>query len=201
MIYELEPLPYAYDALEPYIDARTMEIHHTKHHQGYIDKLNAALKERGDLADQPLEDLLKGYKTIPQEVRQTIINNGGGHYNHSFFWVSMSPEGGGEPKGDLGDALRGAFNGFENFKKEFTEAALNRFGSGWVWLVLDGGTLKVMSTPNQDSPLMEKKIPLLGLDVWEHAYYLQYQNRRAEYVEAWWNIVDWKRAMLRFAQK
>lgn len=201
MTHELVLLPYPYDALEPYIDAQTMEIHHTKHHQAYIDKLNAALADRGDLLDQPLEDLLKAYRTIPENIRQTIINNAGGHYNHTLFWENINPEGGGEPKGDAGDMIRSTFGNFENFKKEFTATALNRFGSGWAWLVWTEGKLAVVSSANQDNPIMENKIPLLGLDVWEHAYYLKYQNRRAEYVSAWWNIVDWKQVQVRFSKK
>lgn len=190
MNYELPPLPYAYDALEPYIDAKTMEIHHTKHHQAYIDKLNGVLKKYPDLAGRPLEDLLKSLGTLDMDEkdRTTLRNNGGGHVNHSFFWNILGPEK--EPDLKLTEEITRAFGSLEEFKKKFTEAATARFGSGWAWLVRKAdGNLEVYSTPNQDSPLMEGSMPLVGLDVWEHAYYLKYQNRRPEYIEAWWGVL------------
>lgn len=192
--HKLPPLPYAYDALEPYIDARTMEIHHTKHHKAYLDKLNEALKNRPALADKPVEELLRDIQSVPEDIRQTVINHGGGHANHALFWRIMGPKKGGEPKGDLGRAIAAAFGDFGRFKAEVSKAAASRFGSGWAWLVVDrDGKLHVYSTANQDSPLMQGHKPILGLDVWEHAYYLKYQNRRPDYVEAWWNVVDWDR--------
>lgn len=194
MPYQLPTLPYPYDALEPHIDARTMEIHHTKHHQAYINKVNEALASFADLAAKPVEEVLKGINSVPEKIRQVVINHGGGHANHSLFWELMGPNKGGEPKGDLGDAIAKAFGGFAKFKEEFAAAAANRFGSGWAWLVLDKGQLKIYSTPNQDSPLMQGHVPVLGLDVWEHAYYLKYQNRRPDYVSAWWNVVNWDKA-------
>lgn len=200
-MHTLPELPYEYDALEPHIDARTMEIHHTKHHQGYVDKLNAALEKYSALQEKGIEDLLRDIKNIPEDIRQVVINNGGGHANHSLFWTSMHPEGGGEPVVELAWAIQKSFGGFEGFKEEFGKSAVSRFGSGWVWLVKDGSALSVMNTANQDSPLMQGKIPILGLDVWEHAYYLKYQNRRPEYVEAWWNVVYWPEVAKRFEQK
>ncbi len=195
MAFELPPLPYAYDALEPHIDEQTMRIHHDKHHGGYVDKLNAAIKGT-DLENLTIEAILaRGVNNLPAAVR----NNGGGHANHSLFWRVMSPNGGGEPGGDLASAINSAFSSFASFKDTFTEAALGRFGSGWAWLVWDGSKLDVYSTANQDSPLMEGKTPILGLDVWEHAYYLKYQNRRAEYVQAWWNVVNWSQVAEFFA--
>lgn len=192
MPYELPKLPYAYNALEPHIDARTMEIHHTKHHQAYITNVNKALEGHSELAAKPVERLLREINTVPESIRQTVINNGGGHANHLLFWEIMGPGQGGEPKGGLADAIRSAFGGFAQFKEQLTSAGMTRFGSGWAWLVIDGGgRLAVMSTPNQNSPLMEGHTPILGLDVWEHAYYLHYQNRRADYIAAWWNVVNW----------
>jgi Fe-Mn family superoxide dismutase len=190
MPFELPPLPYAYDALEPHIDARTMEIHHTKHHQTYIDRANAAL-EGTDWADRPVEEVLANLDQLPEDKRTPVRNNGGGHANHTLFWQIMGQDGGGEPSGALGEAIASAFGDFESFKNEFSQAGINRFGSGWAWLVNEGGTLSVTSTPNQDTPVMEGKTPILGLDVWEHAYYLNYQNRRPDYVAAWWNVVNW----------
>jgi Fe-Mn family superoxide dismutase len=196
MKYELPKLPYSYDALEPYIDAKTMEIHHTKHHQGYVDKLNAVLEKYPDLAARPLEDLLKnlGSLNVDEKDRTAIRNHGGGHINHSLFWQIMGPKSNGEPTGTLAEAINNTFGSFEKFKEEFTNAGLNRFGSGWAWLVLNNGNLEVYSTPNQDSPLMENKIPILGIDVWEHSYYILYNWRRADYIAAWWNIVNWQKA-------
>lgn len=187
----LPKLPYAYDALEPYIDAKTMTIHHTKHHQAYIDRFVGAMKMNPDLASKPLEELLANLSAVPESVRAIVQNHGGGHLNHSFFWKIMGPGKGGEPKGKLGDMIKSKFNSFANFKEAFTTAAMGRFGSGWAWLVLGKDGLEVISTANQDSPISLGKKPIIGIDVWEHAYYLHYQNRRVEYVNAWWNIVDW----------
>jgi len=200
MAHQLPNLPYAFDALEPSIDARTMEIHHGKHHAGYVGKLNAALDGHADLAAKSVEELLAGIQTLPDAIRTAVRNNGGGHANHSLFWSVMSPNGGGEPGGALADAIGTAFGDFATFRKQFSEAAAGRFGSGWAWLVVAGGSLAVESTPNQDSPIMEGKVPILGLDVWEHAYYLKYQNRRPEYIEAWWDVVNWDEVAKRFAQ-
>ncbi len=198
--YELPPLPYAYDALEPYIDARTMEIHHTKHHQAYISNLNAAIEKHPELASKSLDELLRDLNAVPEDIRTVVRNHGGGTWNHSLFWVIMSPNGGGTPSGELAQAIEATFGSFEAFKAEFEKAANGRFGSGWAWLVLRNGTLAVVSTPNQDNPLSEGMIPLLGIDVWEHAYYLKYQNRRAEYVSNWWNVVNWPEVERRFAE-
>ena len=191
MAFELPPLPYPVDALEPYIDARTMEIHHDKHHAAYVNNANDALKGT-DWLNKSVEDVLRNIKNVPEEVRQKVINNAGGHANHTFFWQIMGPNKGGDPKGDIADAINGAFGSFAAFKEKFGAEAASRFGSGWAWLCLDADQkLRCFSTPNQDSPLMQHMTPLLGLDVWEHAYYLKYQNRRPEYVQAWWNVVDW----------
>ncbi|MEQ8317239.1 MAG: superoxide dismutase [Phycisphaerales bacterium] len=191
MPYSLPSLPYATDALAPHIDAKTMEIHHGKHHQGYVDKVNKAL-EGSPLANKPIEDVLRSINEVSQDQRQAVINNGGGHANHSLFWEIMSPDGGGSPEGDLVKAIDADLGGFEKFKEDFANAAATRFGSGWAWLVVDGGgKLQVTSTPNQDSPLMDGHTPILGIDVWEHAYYLNYQNRRPDYVKSWWNVVNW----------
>jgi Fe-Mn family superoxide dismutase len=191
MAYELPPLPYPYDALEPHIDEQTMRIHHDKHHQAYIDKANAAL-EGTEWEDRPVEQLLGAILDIVPEDKQTVVrNNGGGHANHSFFWEIMSPDGGGEPSGDLGASIEDTFDSFDELKKMVNDAGVGRFGSGWTWLIHDGTGLAVVSTPNQDSPLMNDDVPLLGIDVWEHAYYLKYQNRRPDYLEAWWNVVNW----------
>jgi len=191
MSFTLPNLTYAYDALEPHFDARTMEIHHTKHHAGYTSKLNAALEGKREFADWDIEKLLKNLDALPEEIRGAVRNNGGGFYNHALFWTYLSPTGGGVPKGTLLDKIEADFGGFEAFKATFTDAATKRFGSGWAWLVLDGDTLKVVSTANQDSPLSNGQKPLLGLDVWEHAYYLKYQNKRNDYIEAFWNVVNW----------
>ena len=191
MAYDLPNLPFSYDALEPHIDARTMEIHYSKHHAGYVAKLNAALEKHPDIQGQSVEDLIKGIAGVPEGIRTAVRNNGGGHANHSLFWTVMGPGGGGEPGGKLADAIQSTFGNFTTFKEQFSAAAATRFGSGWAWLVASGGKLTVESTPNQDSPLMEGRTPILGLDVWEHAYYLKYQNKRPDYVAAWWNVVNW----------
>lgn len=198
MAFELPSLPYAYDALEPYIDAQTMEIHYTKHHNGYVTKLNAALEKHSNLAGKSLEDLVGNLNSVPEDIRTAVRNSGGGHYNHSIFWRVMSPNGGGEPKGDLAKVISDAFGSFSAFKEKFSNAAATRFGSGWAWLGFRGGKLTVLSMPNQDVPLMEGLTPILGLDVWEHAYYLKYQNRRAEYISNWWNVVNWEEVARRF---
>lgn len=200
MTHALPSLPYAYDALEPHIDARTMEIHHTKHHQAYVDKLNAALEQAPEQAEWPLEVLMKRLIDIPEAARMAIRNNGGGHYNHSLFWTVMSPQGGGEPSGALAAAITDTFGSFGEFQKLFAEAATTRFGSGWAWLVKREGKLAITSTANQDNPLMDNAgTPILCLDVWEHAYYLSYQNRRPDYIAAWWNVVNWREVERRFA--
>jgi Fe-Mn family superoxide dismutase len=191
MAFTLPPLPYANDALEPHIDAKTMEIHHTKHHQAYVNNLNAAIEKAPELANKSLDDLMKGINAVPEAVRAAVRNNGGGHWNHSMFWQIMGPNKGGEPTGKLADAIKSAFGDFAKFKEQFAAAGVGRFGSGWAWLITDGGKLSIASTPNQDNPLMEGKQAILGLDVWEHAYYLKYQNLRPKYIEAWWNVVDW----------
>src|SRR5262245_32687935 len=191
MPFTLPPLPYAYDALEPHIDARTMEIHYTKHHQTYVNNLNAAIEKAPELAGKSLDDLMRGINSVPEAVRAAVRNNGGGHWNHSMFWLLMSANAGGEPSGKLADAIKSAFGDFTKFKEQFTAAGTGRFGSGWAWLLNDGGSLSIISTPNQDNPLMDGKNAILGLDVWEHAYYLKYQNRRPEYIAAWWNVVNW----------
>lgn len=193
MAFSLPELGYAYDALEPHIDARTMEIHHTKHHNGYVTKANAAL-EGHELATKPVEEVLKRIDEVPADKKQAVINNAGGHANHSLFWSILSPNGGGNPSGDLGEAIESTFGSFDAFKEKFADAAATRFGSGWAWLVVDGsGKLHVTSTANQDSPYMEGVTPILGLDVWEHAYYLNYQNRRPDYISAFWSVVDWSK--------
>lgn len=192
MAYELPKLPYAYDALEPYIDAETMELHHSKHHQTYIDKLNEALEKQPDLAQQDIYALMGQLESVSEDIRMAVRNNGGGHANHSFFWELMAPNAGGEPEGDLADAITETFGDFDAFKTKFAEAGKTRFGSGWAWLTADGtGRLEISSTPNQDNPWMDGKTPILGLDVWEHAYYLKYRNKRPDYIEAWWSVVNW----------
>jgi Fe-Mn family superoxide dismutase len=198
MAHELPNLPYAYDALEPHIDAQTMEIHHSKHHGGYVAKLNGALEKYADLHEKSVEELIAGIDSVPADIRTAVRNNGGGHANHTLFWTVMAPNGGGEPAGDLAKAIASTFGDFATFKQQFSDAAATRFGSGWAWLALEGGTLVVESTPNQDSPLMEGRIPILGLDVWEHAYYLKYQNKRPDYIAAWWNVVNWDEVSRRF---
>ncbi len=199
MAYTLPDLPYAFDALEPHIDARTMEIHHDKHHGGYVSKVNAALEGHQDLASKSIDDLMRSLASVPEDIRTAVRNNGGGHSNHSLFWTVLSPTGGGAPSGDLADAINGAFGSLDSFKEKFNTAAANRFGSGWAWLTLDGGDLAVESTPNQDTPLSDGRTPILGLDVWEHAYYLNYQNRRPDYIAAFWNVVNWDEVAKRFA--
>ena len=199
MSHQLPNLSYSVDALEPHIDARTMEIHHGKHHQTYINNLNAALESNPDLSSKSVDDLISDLSQVPEDIRGAVRNNGGGHSNHSFFWQVISPSGGGIPIGSLNDAITSAFGSFDAFKDAFTKAALTRFGSGWAWLIKSGDSVAVTSTPNQDSPLMEgiadaTGTPLIGLDVWEHAYYLNYQNRRPDYISAFWNIVDWDQA-------
>jgi superoxide dismutase, Fe-Mn family len=189
--FKLPPLPYAFDALEPYIDAKTMEIHHDKHHGGYVNNLNKALEGHADLQKLSIEELLRGIERVPEAIRTAVRNNGGGHANHSLFWLIMKKGGGGEPKGEIAEAIKSAFGSFADFKAKFNDAATKRFGSGWAWLLMSGGKLAIQSAANQDSPLMEGKKPVMGLDVWEHSYYLKYQNRRPEYIEAWWNVVNW----------
>jgi Fe-Mn family superoxide dismutase len=197
MTYTVPELSYAYDALEPYIDARTMEIHHDKHHQAYVDKLNAAV-EGTDLVDVPIEEILGALDRVPDSQRAAIRNNGGGHDNHTMFWETMSPDGGGEPSGDLAEAINSAFGSYTELKAKLKQAAVGQFGSGWAWLVHDGTGLAVIATPNQDSPRSSGQVPLLGIDVWEHAYYLSYQNRRPDYIDAFWNVVDLARVAHRF---
>jgi Fe-Mn family superoxide dismutase len=199
--HTLPQLPYSYDALEPYIDARTMEIHHTKHHQTYVDKLNLALEKYPNLFDLSLEKLLSNIDSVPQDIRQAVINHGGGHYNHSLFWNIMGPNTKKTPTGRILVDIEKKWGSFDNFKNEFTKAAVNLFGSGWAWLVIKNGYLEICTTSNQNSVLMENKFPLLGIDVWEHAYYLKYQNKRQDYVEAWWNVVDWQKVEERYINK
>jgi Fe-Mn family superoxide dismutase len=191
MAYTLPALPYGYDALEPHIDARTMEIHHTKHHQTYIDKLNAALESAGQAEGESVEDLMRNFDRVPDNIKTAVRNHGGGHANHSMFWTIMAAGAGGPASGEVAAGISDAFGDFSAFQEKFNAAATNQFGSGWAWLVVDGGKLDVINRPNQDSPLAEGKEPILGLDVWEHAYYLNYQNRRPDYITAWWNLVNW----------
>jgi len=198
MAYSVPPLPYAYDALEPYIDKATMEFHHDKHHQAYVDKANAALAGTS-LADAAIEDVLKDLSQVPADKRTAVQNNGGGHYNHSLFWESMAPGAGGAPDGALAQAIDSVFGSFEAFQSSMKETGVNQFGSGWSWLVHNGSELALVGTPNQDSPISSGSTPLLGVDVWEHAYYLKYQNRRPDYIDAWWNVVDWGKVAERFA--
>ena len=197
MAYEVPPLPYDYDALEPHIDEQTMKLHHDKHHQAYVDKANAAL-EGTEWADRDVEDVLRDLSSLPENIRTAVRNNAGGHANHSFFWQIMGPDPGGAPDGDLASAIDDAFGSFDSFKDELKAAGVNRFGSGWSWLVHDGSGLAVVSTANQDSPVSDGQTPLLGVDVWEHAYYLKYQNRRPDYIDAWWNVVNWNQVASRF---
>jgi superoxide dismutase, Fe-Mn family len=198
--FALPKLPYAYDALEPHIDAQTMEIHHTKHHQAYINAANKALADHSELKAYSAEELIQHLDRAPETLRATLRNQLGGHVNHSLFWTLLAPKGGGRPSGDLAKAIDGAFASYDKFAEEFAKAAMGRFGSGWAWLVLTKGKLEITSTANQDSPLMDGKVPILGLDVWEHAYYLKYQNRRAEYVKAFWNVVNWEQAEQNFTK-
>jgi Fe-Mn family superoxide dismutase len=197
MPFQVPDLPYDYGALEPHIDEQTMRLHHDKHHQTYVDKANAAL-EGTEWADKPVEEVLANLDRLPEDKRTPVRNNAGGHANHTLFWQIMSPDGGGEPEGALADAIASAFGDFETFKQRLSDAGINQFGSGWGWLVADGGSLAVTSSPNQDSPLLQGQTPLLGVDVWEHAYYLRYQNRRPDYVAAWWNVVNWPEVARRF---
>ena len=198
MAFTLPNLPYAYDALEPYIDARTMEIHHSKHHAGYTKKLNAALEKHPELFEKSIEELVGNPEAIPEDIRTAVRNSGGGYYNHAIFWTVMGPNGGGAPKGALAKAIDAAFGSFDAFKQTFSNAAATRFGSGWAWLGLKGGKLEVISMPNQDVPLLAGLTPILGIDVWEHAYYLKYQNRRGDYIANWWNVVNWDEVARRF---
>jgi superoxide dismutase, Fe-Mn family len=191
MPHTLPALPYDFGALEPHIDAQTMQIHHGKHHQTYVTNLNNALDKHPDLHNKSLDDLLRNVNSVPDDIRTAVRNNGGGHWNHSLFWKLMGPNAGGSPSGDVADGINAAFGSFDKFKEQFNAAGLARFGSGWAWVVDNGGKLEITSTPNQDNPLMEGKKAILGVDVWEHAYYLKYQNRRADYLGAWWNVVNW----------
>jgi Fe-Mn family superoxide dismutase len=198
MAFTLPSLPYDFAALEPHIDAKTMEIHHGKHHQTYVNNLNAAIEKAPELASKSLDELMRNANTLPEAVRTAIRNNGGGHWNHSMFWQIMGPKAGGEPGGKLGAAIRSAFGDFAKFREQFSAAGVGRFGSGWAWLINNGGKLSITSTPNQDNPLMEGQKAVMGLDVWEHAYYLKYQNRRPDYINAWWNVVNWREVEKRF---
>jgi Fe-Mn family superoxide dismutase len=199
MAYEVPPLPYPYDALEPHIDEQTMHLHHDRHHQAYVTNANSAL-EGTEWADRPVEEVLRNLGSLPEDKRTPVRNNAGGHYNHSLFWEWMSPNGGGEPDGALRDALQAAFGSFEEFKAKLKAAGVGQFGSGWAWLVHDGSGLAIVSTPNQDNPISDGKTPLLGVDVWEHSYYLKYQNRRPDYIDAWWNVVNWPKVAEGFAR-
>jgi len=199
MPFELPPLPYDYAALEPHIDEQTMRVHHDKHHQAYVDNANAAL-EGTDLADRPVEEILRSLDRIAEEKRMAVRNNAGGHANHALFWEIMSPDGGGEPQGALAEAIQQTFGGLDELKTGVNDGGVKRFGSGWTWLVVDGGSLALTSTPNQDSPVTEGRTPILGIDVWEHAYYLRYQNRRPDYLAAWWNVVNWPEVARRYEQ-
>ena len=198
MAYEVPALPYDYNALEPHVDEATMRVHHDKHHQAYVDKANAALEGTGH-EGKPVEEVLRALDSLPADKQGPFRNNGGGHFNHSLFWEAMSPDGGGEPSGELATAISSTFGSLDAFKEQFEAAGVARFGSGWAWLVLDGGQLKVTSTANQDSPVLEGQVPLLGNDVWEHAYYLQYQNKRPDYLKAWWNVVNWPKVAERYS--
>ncbi|EKP94650.1 superoxide dismutase [Thermaerobacter subterraneus] len=201
MAYQLPPLPYDYNALEPHIDEQTMRIHHDRHHATYVNNVNAALEKYPELQDKPIDQLLRQIDQVPEDIRTAVRNNGGGHANHSLFWEIMSPNGGGQPTGALADAINKAFGSFETFKDQFTKTATTHFGSGWAWLVVDEkGDLQLYSLPNQDSPYMKGHTPILGLDVWEHAYYLKYQNKRPDYVAAWWNVVNWDEVARRYQQ-
>jgi superoxide dismutase, Fe-Mn family len=201
MAYSLPPLPYAADALEPHIDKQTMEIHHGKHHAAYVNNLNAALEKHPELQSKSVEELIKGINSVPDDIRTAVRNNGGGHANHSMFWQIMGPNAGGQPAGAIADAIKSSFGSFDALKEQFAKAAGGRFGSGWAWVIDQGGKLAIESTPNQDNPLMDGKKPVFGIDVWEHAYYLKYQNRRPDYVAAWWNVVNWAEINKRLAAK
>jgi superoxide dismutase, Fe-Mn family len=197
MPFEVPPLPYEYGALEPHIDEQTMRVHHDKHHQAYVDNANKAL-EGTEWVDRPVEEVLQSLDSLPEEIRTVVRNNAGGHANHALFWELMSPNGGGEPEGQLAEAITSAFGSLDALVEQVNDAGVKRFGSGWTWLVVDGGSLAVTSTPNQDTPISEGKTPILGIDVWEHAYYLKYQNRRPDYLAAWWNVVNWSEVARRF---
>jgi superoxide dismutase, Fe-Mn family len=198
MAHQLPPLPYDFNALEPHIDDQTMRIHHGKHHQAYVNNLNAALEKHPQLQQKSVDDLIRGVNSVPEDIRTAVRNNGGGHVNHTMFWEIMGPGKGGAPGGALGDAITSTFGSFDSFKEQLSKAGVGRFGSGWAWLIDVGGKLVIESTANQDSPLMEGKKPILGVDVWEHAYYLKYQNRRPDYISAWWNVVNWDAVSKRF---
>jgi superoxide dismutase, Fe-Mn family len=199
--FELPPLPYDYAALEPHIDTQTMQIHHDKHHAAYVNNLNTALEKYADLQNKSPEDLIRDLNSIPEDIRTAVRNNGGGHVNHTMFWQIMAANAGGEPTGEVANAIKSAFGDFNAFKEQFNKAAMGRFGSGWAWLVVDGtGAVKITSTANQDNPMMEGQRPVMGVDVWEHAYYLRYQNRRADYLNAWWNVINWNEVNKRFGQ-
>jgi Fe-Mn family superoxide dismutase len=201
MAFTLPDLPYGFDALEPHIDTATMQIHHGKHHQTYVNNLNAAIEKAPELAGKSLDELVRGINSVPESVRTAVRNNGGGHWNHSMFWKWMAPNAGGEPEGEVARAIKDSFGGFDKFKEQWSAAGAGRFGSGWVWLLNDGGKLSITSTPNQDNPLMDgKSAPILGLDVWEHAYYLRYQNKRPDYITAWWNTVNWEEVESSFSK-
>lgn len=197
-MFKLPDLTYSYEALEPHIDRETMTIHHDKHHAAYVQNLNDALSGHEDLLKMDIDDLITHLDKVPEEIRTKVRNNGGGHANHSMFWLSMAPNAGNEPKAELAEAIRKVFGDFSTFQEKFTSAGTGRFGSGWAWLVIDGGNLAIVDTPNQDSPIIDHKTPILGLDVWEHAYYLKYQNRRVDYIKAWWNVVNWPEVEKRF---
>jgi len=199
MAHSLPPLPYPANALEPYIDTTTMEIHHGRHHKAYVDNLNKALEGQAALASKPVEQLLREISQVPDNIRQAVINNGGGHANHTMFWEIMGAGAGGQPSGPLADDIKGTFGSFDDFKAQLKQAGVGRFGSGWAWLVLADGKLKVVSTPNQDSPYMQNQVPVMGVDVWEHAYYLKYQNKRPDYIDAWWNVVNWANIAKRYS--
>ena len=200
MAHTLPPLPYPSDALEPHIDKQTMEIHHGKHHNAYVTNLNAALEKHPELQSKSAEDLIRGINSVPEAIRTAVRNNGGGHVNHTMFWQIMGPNAGGQPTGAIADAINAAFGGFDKFKEEFKKAAVGRFGSGWAWVVDNGGKIAIESSPNQDNPMMDGKKPVFGIDVWEHAYYLKYQNRRPDYIDAWWNVVNWAEVNKRLAK-
>jgi Fe-Mn family superoxide dismutase len=200
MAFTLPPLPYPNNALEPSIDALTMEIHHDRHHKAYVDNLNKAIEGQANLQSMSIEQLMRNIKQVPESVRQAVINNGGGHVNHSMFWLIMGPKGGGKPSGPLADEINRSFGDFAKFQAQLKQAGVSRFGSGWAWLVLADGKLQIISTPNQDSPLMNNQVPILGVDVWEHAYYLKYQNKRPDYLDAWWNTLNWSAIAERYSQ-
>ncbi|GIW82922.1 MAG: superoxide dismutase [Mn] [Gemmatales bacterium] len=199
MAFTLPPLPYPNDALEPHIDALTMEIHHDRHHKAYVDNLNKAIEGHADLQNKAIEDLMRELNKVPEAIRTAVRNNGGGHCNHSMFWQIMAPKAGGDPSGPLADDIKATFGDVATFRQKFKEAAMGRFGSGWAWLVVADGKLAICSTPNQDSPYTDGQIPILGIDVWEHAYYLKYQNKRGDYVDAWWNVVNWSEVANRYS--